>query len=69
MNLQEILTYLIVAFASGWVLLSLFKTIFPAKDKISQGGCAGSCNCDAKVMRKELTRKRKDFGTTMKYSN
>jgi hypothetical protein len=67
MNLQEILTYLIIAVASGSVLLSLYKTLFPSKDKVNQNGCAGACNCDAKVMSKELLSKRKDFGASMKY--
>lgn len=54
MQIQEILTYLVVAVASGFVLVSFFRIIFPSKDKASQGGCSSGCNCDAKVMRKEL---------------
>ncbi len=54
MQVQEIITYVIVAIASGFVLVSIFKTLFPSKDKINQHGCSSSCNCDAKVMRKEL---------------
>ncbi len=59
MQIQEIITYLIVAVAGGFVLVSLFKTIFPSKDKINQHGCSSGCNCDAKTMRKELLSKRK----------
>ena len=54
MQVQEIITYMIVAIATGFVLVSIFKTLFPSKDKINQHGCSSSCNCDAKVMRKEL---------------
>jgi len=54
MQIQEILTYLVVAVASGYVLVSLYRTVFPSKDKASQGGCSSGCNCDAKVMRKDL---------------
>ncbi len=60
MQIQEILTYLVVAVASGFVLVSFFRTIFPSKDKASQGGCSSGCNCDAKVMRKELLSKKMD---------
>lgn len=56
---QEIITYLIVAIASAFVLYSLYNTIFPSKDKINQHGCSSGCNCDAKVMRKELLSKKK----------
>ena len=59
MQIQEIITYIIVAVASGFVLVSLFKAIFPSKDKLNQHGCTSSCSCDAKVMRKELLIKRK----------
>jgi len=58
MQTQEIITYIIVAIASGFVLFRLFKTLFPSKEKINQHGCSGGCNCDAKVMRKELLSKR-----------
>ena len=54
MQIQEIITYIIVAIAAGFVLFSLFKTLFPSKEKLNQHGCSGGCNCDAKVMRKEL---------------
>lgn len=56
--MQEIITYIIVAIASGFVLYSLYTTLFPAKGKINQHGCSGSCNCDAKVMRNELLSKK-----------
>lgn len=59
MQIQEIITYLIVAIASGFVIVSLYNTIFPSKDKINQHGCSSGCNCDAKTMRKELISKRK----------
>ena len=58
MQIQEILTYLVVAVASGFVLVSLFRVVFPSKDKVNQGGCSSGCNCDAKVMRKELLSKK-----------
>ena len=54
MQIQEILTYLVVAVASGFVLVSLYRVVFPSKDIANQGGCSSGCNCDAKVMRKEL---------------
>jgi len=59
MQIQEIITYLIVAVASGFVLVSLYKTIFPSKEKLNQHGCSSGCSCDAKVLRKELLIKRK----------
>ena len=58
MQIQEIITYIIVAVASGFVLVSLYKTIFPSKNKINEHGCSSGCNCDAKVMRKELLSKK-----------
>jgi hypothetical protein len=61
MQIQEIITYLIVAMAAGFVLLSLYKTLFPSKDKLNQHGCSGGCNCDAKVMRKELLNQKFGF--------
>jgi len=65
MQLQEIITYLIVAIASAFVLVSLYRTIFPSKDKINQHGCSSGCNCDAKVLRKELMIKIKPIGKSM----
>jgi large-conductance mechanosensitive channel len=59
MQIQEIITYLIVAVASSFVLVSLYKTIFPSKEKLNQNGCSSGCSCDAKVLRKELLIKRK----------
>ncbi len=56
MQLQEILTYVIVAFASGVVLYSLYKAVFPGKQGNQQGGCSSNCNCDAVKMRKELLK-------------
>ena len=58
MQIQEIITYIIVAIAAGFVIFSLFETLFPSKDKVNQHGCAGGCNCDAKVMRKDLLSKK-----------
>jgi hypothetical protein len=58
MQIQEIITYIIVAIAVGFVLLSLYKTLFPSKQKLNQLGCAGGCNCDAKVIRKKLLSKK-----------
>jgi hypothetical protein len=55
---QEIITYLIIAIASAFVLYSLYGTIFPSRDKINQHGCSGGCSCDAKTMRKELLSKK-----------
>lgn len=59
MQIQEIITYIIVAIAAGFVLVSLFRTLFPSKDKLNQHGCSSGCNCDAKVLRKELMIKIK----------
>ena len=58
MQIQEIITYLIVAVAVGIVLFSLYRSLFPSKDKINQNGCSSGCNCDANVMRKELLSKK-----------
>ena len=58
MQIQEIITYIIVAIAAGFVLSGLYKTLFPSKDKLNHHGCSGGCNCDAKVMRKELLSKK-----------
>ncbi|MFZ4546611.1 MAG: hypothetical protein ACOYN4_04220 [Bacteroidales bacterium] len=58
MVLQEILTYLAIVVATGFVLYNLFQTIFPAKTTGNQHGCSSGCNCDAKVMRKELLSKK-----------
>jgi hypothetical protein len=58
MQIQEIITYIIIAIAAGFVLFSFFKTLFPSKEKLNQNGCSGACNCDAKVMRKELLSKK-----------
>jgi len=58
MQIQDILTYIIVAIATGIVLVSLYTTLFPSKDKINQHGCSGGCNCDAKVIRKDLLSKK-----------
>ena len=57
MQIQEIITYIIVAIAAGFVLSGLYKTLFPLKDN-NHHGCSGGCNCDAKVMRKELLSKK-----------
>jgi len=57
MQIQEIITYSIVAIASGIVLFGLYKTLFPDKKK-NQHGCSSGCNCDAKTMRKELLGKK-----------
>jgi len=61
MQIQEIITYIIVANASGYVLFSLFKTLFPFKDKLNQNGCSSGCNCDAKTIRKDLLNKKYGF--------
>lgn len=58
MQIQEIITYMVVAIAGGIVLFNLFKTLFPAAKNGQQGGCSSGCNCDAKVMRKELLSKK-----------
>jgi hypothetical protein len=52
MQIQEIMTYTAVAAASSFVLYNLYKTLFAAPK--SQHGCSSGCNCDAKVLRKEL---------------
>lgn len=58
MQIQEIITYITIVIAAGFVLSSLYKTLFPSKEKLNQNGCSGGCNCDAKVMRKELLSKK-----------
>jgi len=58
MQIQDILTYIIVTIATGIVLVSLYTTLFPSKGKINQHGCSGGCNCDAKVIRKDLLSKK-----------
>ena len=58
MEIQEILTYLVVAAATGVVLYKLYETIFPAKTAVNEHGCSSNCNCDAKTMRKELLSKK-----------
>jgi hypothetical protein len=59
MHIQEILTYLAIAIASGFVLVSLYRTLFPSKDELNQHGCSSNCSCDAKQIRKELLIKKK----------
>ena len=58
MQIQEIITYIIVVIAAGFVLFSLYRTLFPSKEKRNQQGCSSGCNCDAKVIRKELLSKK-----------
>jgi hypothetical protein len=49
--IQEILTYIILLIAIIFVLVNLYKAIFP-----KQNGCSGNCNCDAKKIREELLK-------------
>jgi hypothetical protein len=58
MQLQEIITYFLVTIAFGILLVNLYQTLFPSKAKSNQHGCSSGCNCDAKVMRKELLSKK-----------
>jgi len=58
MQIQEIITYIIIAIATGFVKFRLFKTLSPSKNKLNQHGCASGCNCDANLMRKELLSKK-----------
>jgi len=58
--MQEIITYLIISVACVFVLLSLYRTLFPPS-KSSGHGCSSGCNCDAKIMRKDLLGKKKIF--------
>ncbi|MEI6061038.1 MAG: hypothetical protein WCR72_10035 [Bacteroidota bacterium] len=58
MEIQEILTYMTIAIAGIIVLFSLYRTLFPSKEKVNQHGCSSSCNCDAVKMRKELLSKK-----------
>jgi len=58
MQIQEIITYVVVAIASGIVLVSLYKTIFPKNKTDQHAGCSSGCNCDAVKMRKELLSKK-----------
>ena len=58
MEIQEILTYVSISTASGFMLVAIFRILFPAKISGNQHGCSSGCNCDAKVMRKELLSKK-----------
>ena len=57
MQIQEILTYIIIAFASGLVIYNLYKILRP--EKKGNTGCSSSCNCDAVKMRKDLLKNTK----------
>jgi hypothetical protein len=59
MQIQEILTYIIVSVASAFVIVSLYRTLFPGKSIDQHGGCASNCNCDAVKMRKDLLVNKK----------
>ena len=57
-QIQEVVTYCVVAIAGVIVLFGLYKTVFPAHNSQQSGGCSSGCNCDAKEMRKELLGKK-----------
>lgn len=59
MPIQEIITYAIVAIALAIGLISLLRSVFPSGNKSNSTGCSSGCNCDAKVLRKELLQNRK----------
>jgi hypothetical protein len=59
MQIQEIITYIVIAVASGFVLYSLYNTLFPGKSVDQHGGCSSNCNCDAVKMRKDLQINKK----------
>jgi uncharacterized membrane-anchored protein len=58
MQIQEIITYLVVAVAIGFVMYSLYKTLSHSQQN-NHTGCSSGCNCDAKVVRKELLSRKK----------
>jgi hypothetical protein len=57
MQIQEILTYIIVVSASGLVIYNLYKTIRPGEK--GNSGCSSNCKCDAVKMRKDLLKNTK----------
>lgn len=57
MQIQEFITYLVITAASGFVIFSLYKMLFQGKQN-NHAGCSSGCNCDAKVVRKELLNKK-----------
>jgi len=54
MPLQEIITYVIVAFAGMIALYNLYNALFPGKQNGHAGGCSSTCSCDAVKLRNEL---------------
>lgn len=55
--IQEILTYSIVALASGIVLWNFYKLVFPDKTKNNDTvGCSSSCSCDSKETKSKLLK-------------
>jgi len=56
MQIQEILTFSIIALAIGYTLYSLLKTVFLKHEKTN--GCASGCTCDAVKLREELLSKK-----------
>jgi len=44
--IQDLLTYLLIASATAYILFSLYRMIFPSKKSRSMGcpGCAGGCS-------------------------
>lgn len=59
MQIQEIITYILIAVAVGIVLYSLYNTLFPGKSADQHGGCSSNCSCDAVKMRKDLLINKK----------
>jgi len=59
--MQEIVTILVLTLAFSYGFYSLFKVIFPKKQK-PQLGCSSGCNCDAVKIRKELLVNKKTTG-------
>jgi len=46
--IQDLLTYLLIASASAYILFSLYRMIYPSK-KGQAMGCPGCSGCDNKV--------------------
>ncbi len=46
--IQDVLTYMLIASATGYILFSLYRMIVPSK-KLQSMGCPGCSGCDAKT--------------------
>lgn len=55
MNIQSIITYLIIAAALGYSLFSLYQVVIRPAVKKENGSCKGQCGgCDAMNFRDEI---------------